>query len=84
MRQSNFSLTTGCRYGPIIRCTTVSIRVAATFTSRGASELYKMPDRAILPVRGMTTMSEMRTLFDALLVLSVLVAAGTVLGVMFR
>ena len=43
-----------------------------------------MPDRAILPVRGMTTMSEMRTLFDALLVLSVLVAVGTVLGVMFR
>jgi hypothetical protein len=29
-------------------------------------------------------MSEMRTLFDALLVLSVLVAAGTVLGVMLR
>jgi hypothetical protein len=29
-------------------------------------------------------MSEMRTLFESLLVLSVLVAAGTVLGIMFR
>lgn len=29
-------------------------------------------------------MTELRTLFEALLVLSVIVAAGTVLGVMFR
>lgn len=29
-------------------------------------------------------MSEMRTLFDALLVLSVIVVAGTVLGLMLR
>jgi hypothetical protein len=35
-------------------------------------------------MKGLKIMSEMRTLFDALLVLSVLVAAGTVLAVMFR
>ena len=50
----------------------------------GASELYNMPFRAILHMKGMNIMSEMRTLFDALLVLSVLVAGGTVLGIMFR
>ena len=84
MRQSRSSFFTGCRDEPIIRRTTLSSLVADTLTSMGASELYKMPYCAILHMKWLKIMSEMRTLFDALLVLSVLVAAGTVLGIMFR
>jgi uncharacterized protein involved in propanediol utilization len=35
-------------------------------------------------MKGVKTMTEIRTLFEALLVLGVIVATGTVLGVMFR
>jgi uncharacterized protein involved in propanediol utilization len=35
-------------------------------------------------MKGVKTMTEMRSLFEALLVLGVIVATGTVLGVLFR
>jgi len=39
---------------------------------------------AILHMRGMTTMKEMRTLFEALGVLGVIVATGTILALLLR
>ena len=39
---------------------------------------------AILHMRGMITMKEMRTLFEALGVLGVIVATGTVLALLLR
>ena len=50
----------------------------------GAPRFTKRPIGAIFDRKGVKTMSELRTLFEALLVLGVIVAAGTVLGVMFR
>jgi len=50
----------------------------------GAPRFTKRPIGAIFAMKGVKTMSELRTLFEALLVLGVIVAAGTVLGFMFR
>ena len=50
----------------------------------GPPRFTKRPIGAIFDMKGVTTMSDMRTLFEALLVLGVIVATGTVLGVMFR
>jgi uncharacterized protein involved in propanediol utilization len=43
-----------------------------------------MPNRRYLQHEGVKTMAEMRSLFEALLARGVIVATGTVLGVMFR
>lgn len=43
-----------------------------------------MPYRAILHMEGMETMSDLRSLFESLLILSVLVATGAVLAILFR
>jgi hypothetical protein len=50
----------------------------------GAPRFTKRPIGAIFAMKVVKTMSELRTLFEALLVLGVIVAAGTVLGFMFR
>lgn len=50
----------------------------------GAPRFTKRPIGAIFDVKGIKTMTEMRMLFEALLVLGIIVATGTVLGVMFR
>ena len=39
---------------------------------------------AILHMRGITTMKDMRTLFEALGVLGVIIATGTILALLFR
>lgn len=84
MRKSRSPLITGFWCRPIIHCATVSILAALTFNSRRYPSFTKRLISAILHIKGMKIMSEMRTLFESLLVLSVLVAAGTVLGIMFR
>lgn len=50
----------------------------------GAPRFTKRPIGAIFDMKGVKTMSELRTLFEALLVLGVIIATGTVLGIMFR
>jgi hypothetical protein len=50
----------------------------------GVSQLYRPRFRAIFGMKGVTTMTELRSLFEALLVLGFIIAAGIVLGVMFR
>jgi len=52
--------------------------------SRGSSRFTKRPIGAIFDRKGVKTMTEMRTLFESLLVLGVIVASGTMLAVIFR
>jgi hypothetical protein len=54
------------------------------FTSRGLRGLRNALSALSLTYKGVETMTEMRTLFEALLVLCIIVATGTVLGVIFR
>ena len=54
------------------------------FASRVAPRFTKRPIGTIFDMKGVKTMTEMRSLFEALLVLGVIVATGTVLGVLFR
>jgi hypothetical protein len=84
VRRSGSSLITRFWDRPIIRCATVSNLAAPSFIFRGYSRFTKHQIGDILHMKGVTTMSEMRSLFDALLVLALIVATGTVLGIIFR
>ena len=68
----------------MIRCATASNPAALTLNCRGYPRFTKNHIGAILHLKGVTIMSELRSLFDALLVLSLIVAAGTVVAIMFR
>jgi hypothetical protein len=61
-------------------------RLDVPFTSRGLRGLRNALSALSLTYtyKGVETMTEMRTLFEALLVLCIIVATGTVLGVIFR
>jgi hypothetical protein len=54
------------------------------FASRKYASFTEWHLAAILHMRGMTTMKEMRTLFEALGVLGVIVATGTILALLLR
>lgn len=84
MRKFSFPLSAGFWCRPIIRYARVSNLAALTFKSKGYLNFTKRHMSAILHMKGMTIMSEMRTLFDALLIVSVLTATGTVLAIIFR
>ena len=54
------------------------------FASREYPSFTECHLAAILHIRGVTTMTEMRTLFEALGVLGVIVATGTMLALLLR